>query len=319
MERQTDMINFFDNLRFWGSKRNSFLAGIRFYQFMNHASFLLANMTLPVYFRLTGDKYRLEPSPKTSGRVIVSLTSFPARIGNVHLVIESLLRQTRKPDKIILCLTKSQIPEIGKLPSRLLELQKRGLEIVLCDAAIRSHTKYHHAFRHYPEDNVITVDDDIIYRTDLIENLLAWHVRFPHSIIANWVKKIRNCDDMHSYYCQWPEADGRDAGIEAADDMIFGVGGVLYPPHCMYKDCLDIDLIKSLCLTADDVWLSCMGILAGTTFVFTGYKQGHLPVRIRNNVTLLAQNRTANQIQVDRVNDYYAERLGIRPLCRHGK
>ena len=40
-------------------------------------------------------------------KIIVSLTSIPSRIHLTHLVIESILRQTVLPDKIVLWLSKS--------------------------------------------------------------------------------------------------------------------------------------------------------------------------------------------------------------------
>ena len=42
---------------------------------------------------------------KRDTRLIVSLTSFPARIKTVHQTINTLLRQTVKPDHIILWLS----------------------------------------------------------------------------------------------------------------------------------------------------------------------------------------------------------------------
>lgn len=52
-------------------------------------------------------------------KIVVSLTSFPARIKKVHIVIESLLNQTIKPDKIILWLSKEQFEHYYVLPSKL--------------------------------------------------------------------------------------------------------------------------------------------------------------------------------------------------------
>lgn len=308
------MIDFFDSMRFWGAKRNPFLDRICFYRFMNRGSQVLANLLLPGWFLLTRNRYHLKDSPKTGERVIVSLTSFPARISRVWLVVEAILRQTRPPDKIVLYLTKSQIPDLSKLPARLLKQQERGLEIRLCEEEIRSHTKYYGAFRDFPDDVVITVDDDILYRSDLIETLLRFHEKFPRAIIANWAKKIRLNENGESLYGCWPEAGADDIGVERFNYSIFGVGGMLYPPHCMYEDYLNCRMMRELCLTADDVWLSCMAILAKTPFVYTGYRQNHLPVSIRDNTTLLSENRVKNQMCVDNLNEYYRTRLGIRPF-----
>ena len=42
-------------------------------------------------------------------RIIVSMTSYPARINTVHLAIRSLLAQKVLPDKIVLWLCKSDL------------------------------------------------------------------------------------------------------------------------------------------------------------------------------------------------------------------
>lgn len=307
------MIDFFDKMRYWNQKRNPFWDRLFFYRGCNFLSQMLANLFLPLYFTVTKKKYFLKKSDKTSGRIIVSMTSFPARISKVHMVVEAILRQTVKPDKIILYLTKSQVPDIEKLPEKLLEMRSRGLEIALCEEPIRSHTKYYEAFKNYPDDIVITVDDDILYRSDLIENLLEWHKKFPRSIIVNWAKKIISDEDGRSFYNHWPETDSEDIGKEMKKLLLFGVGGVLYPPRCMYKDWNNCQMMRDLCLTADDVWLSCMAILAETTFVYTGYEQNHLPVTIRNNETLISVNYERNQICVDNLNNHYFQQ-GVMPF-----
>ena len=216
----------------------------------------------------------------------------------------------------MLCLTRSQIQDISLLPKELIALQERGLEIVFCDEEIRSHTKYWNAFRDNPDDVVITVDDDIIYRSDLIEVLFEYHKRFPNSIIVNWAKVISRKKDGLSSYNGWRETNEGDVGIERQNYSLFGVAGVLYPPHSMFDDCLNTELIKSLCPTADDVWLSAQAILKRTKFVFTGYKQNHLPVSIKNNETLLSINSTRNQVQIQRINDYYEGQIGYRLFDR---
>ena len=44
-------------------------------------------------------------------KIIVSLTSYPPRIGCVHRVVESLIRQTVRADEIILYLSRDEFPD----------------------------------------------------------------------------------------------------------------------------------------------------------------------------------------------------------------
>ena len=67
---------------------------------------------------------------KRSPEVIVSLTSFPARINSVEKTIRTLLTQTLKPDRVILWLAEEQFHnKENDLPRQLLALKNFGLDI----------------------------------------------------------------------------------------------------------------------------------------------------------------------------------------------
>ena len=69
-----------------------------------------------------------EPTAKHG--LVVSFTSFPARIAKLHYVLYSLLVQTLKPKRLILWLGQEEFPgEDGDLPPKLLSLRRNGLEI----------------------------------------------------------------------------------------------------------------------------------------------------------------------------------------------
>ncbi len=304
------LINFFDNRRFWGGKRNKFLSKIYLYPICNRITDILANVILPIYFNCTkkNPRYSLKANNGRKDKIIVSLTSFPPRLPKLHLVIECILRQSIKPDEIILYLTEEQVGSIDNLPRKLLDLRERGLQIKLCPDKIRSHTKYFYAIKENPNDIVITVDDDLFYRTDLIESHLAAHKKHPNAIIANWVKEILPTTDK---YNEWP--DGTEPKLSNRF-LLLGVSSVLYPPKSLHEEVFNKNAIIEQCLTADDVWLSCMALLKETPIYFTKYKYNHLPIRIKNNETLLSINRERNQVCVDNLNKYYDKKLGVRPF-----
>lgn len=307
-----NLIDFFDNCRFWGGKRNGLLQRIKFYGIINRLVDILANIILPIYFSLSKNNiaYAIPKSKVNSKfRVIISLTSFPKRLPTLHLVIESLLRQTVMPDKIILYLTQSQVPDMTVLPKKLTDLQKRGLEIILCPDEIRSHTKYFYAMQQYPDDVIITVDDDLFYRSDLVEVHLKNMEKYPNCVIANWVKEII---PGKGKYTEWPDKTGK---LEKSKNyLILGVSSVLYPPHALHPDAFHVENIRNLSLTADDIWLTAMLLKQGTNIVFSGYTYNHLPVYIRNNETLISGNYVRNQICIDKINKYYQQKSEERPF-----
>ena len=116
-------------------------------------------------------------------KVIVSLTSFPARIDRAYYAIKSLMLQSYKADKIILWLAESQFPS-RQIPKRLQMLTEHGLTIRWCDD-LRSHKKYFYALQGQKNNElVITYDDDIIYENDSIEKLIKVHEQYPDCIVC---------------------------------------------------------------------------------------------------------------------------------------
>ena len=60
--------------------------------------------------RLIKPQFGLNKTEEREKQLIVTLTSFPERINEVHLCINTLLNQTLKPDKIILWLAEEEFP-----------------------------------------------------------------------------------------------------------------------------------------------------------------------------------------------------------------
>mgnify|MGYP000110984866 CR=1 FL=1 len=93
-------------------------------------------------------------------RIIVSMTSYPARINTVHLAIRSLLAQKVLPDKIVLWLCKSDFPNRETdLPQTLRDVLWHDVEIRWVDEDLKPHKKYFWALQEFPDDYVITTDD----------------------------------------------------------------------------------------------------------------------------------------------------------------
>ena len=198
--------------------------------------------------------------------IIVSLTSYPARINDVWISIESIFRQSRKPDKVILWLASEQFPD-QKLPKVLTDLQERGLEIRYCDD-LRSHKKYFFVMQENPTDIIITIDDDTYYPTNTISCLIDMHRQYPDSIVANRAHLMKFNDDTLMPYHAWPRNHKKI--IQPSHLLVqTGVGGVLYPPNSLSKRLFDQKAINMYCLNADDLWLKMNGYIHGTKLVTT--------------------------------------------------
>lgn len=218
---------------------------------------------------------------KRSQQIIVSLTSFPKRIDTVWITIETLMRQTVKPDRIILWLAKTQFQSIDSLPERLIGLQKRGLEIRFCDD-LKSHKKYFYVMQEYPNDLIVLTDDDMFYPADTIAELLKMHKKYPADI-CTMTAQVMDCD-RSSLPSQWRNPRVGEIFEHSTDIQIFTGSGSLYPPGAVSNLAFDKERMKSICLFADDLWLTFMALINGTK-ITTSRKWRAFPITIYGTST----------------------------------
>lgn len=262
----------------------------------------MANKSLPGYF----DKHKLQVNAFIESDIIVSLTSFPARIDYVYLTIESLLRQTHCPRKVLLWLSLEQFKSKDCLPASLLKLENDVFEIRMVTSDLRSHKKYYYALREFPDSTLITVDDDVIYSPFLVESLAKNHKKFPNAIIANNTTRISYNKGKLNPYMKWEHR------IEnyACDNLVqIGVGGVLYPQGSLYRDVTNSEVFMRLCPYADDLWLNAMARLNNTIVVQSDFRNLVLPIEINNNQNLFSRNwsEDGNDKQLSSIMEYYKE------------
>ncbi len=196
-------------------------------------------------------------------RLIVTLTSFPERMYDIHFTIYSLLNQSLKPDAVVLWLAPSQFPNGEKdIPETVLKLKANGLTIKWCDD-LRSYKKLIPALKEYPKDILVTADDDIFYPINWLELLYAGYLRNPKSVQCHRGHKLQFDKAGHILpYKKWKHRINHD--IASFQNFFTGAGGVLYPPHSLYRDVSDVKLFQKLAPNADDLWFWTMAVLAGT-------------------------------------------------------
>lgn len=202
-------------------------------------------------------------------RIIVSLTSYPKRIHAVSEVVRTMCAQTYRADKIVLYLAREQF-EDGILPKELEQFSEYGFEIHWCDEDLGSHKKYYYAFREYPDDIIITVDDDFCFSKNMIEELIIYHKKYPECVITRRAHLITADDESGrgiAPYLEWDLLSFKYIGIPRMDLFATGGGGVLYPPRIFPEEVLNKDHIIKYCFYADDIWLKVMEVLAAVPVV----------------------------------------------------
>lgn len=227
---------------------------------------------------------------KEDPEYIVSLTTFPSRIGNVWLSIETMLRQIKKPDLIILWLYKGEFKERHTLPKNLLRLEKRGLEIRFCDDNLMPHKKYYYTMLEFPRANVITIDDDMFYPPDLLGKLISQNRKYPNAICCAITRKIEIKNGRILPYKYWKYVK---ANLQPSFSLLtMGGGGTLFPPNSLSTKTFDINILKEKALRADDLWIKTMSLLKYTkvTTIAGEYPYFFIPIIIKNNKRLMVEN-----------------------------
>lgn len=239
-------------------------------------------------------------------KIIVSLTTHGNRLYQVHRTIESIMEQTIKANKIILWIDNKYQNE---LPEALVILQNRGLEIKF-RKDIRSYTKLIYALKEYPNDAIITIDDDLIYNFDILEKLIKSYIKNPQYIYANRIHRI-TFDNKNNIlpYKQWQTCI--NDYIVSPLNFFTGVGGVLYPPNSLDNEVTNENIFLDICKYADDVWFNAMAIKKGTLSqkVFTHNEKGNdyiLNLELESKgLNSINVQHNLNDIQIENVYSKY--------------
>ncbi len=198
---------------------------------------------------------------KIRKKVIVSLTSYGRRVNKVlPYTIISLLRQTYKPDELILWLDNENW-NTDNIPVELRRLERFGLKICFCED-LKSYKKLIPSLTRFPESLIITADDDVYYRSDTVERLVHEYELNPNRIYCHTAHgMIIDSQRGLLKYNEWK------MNVEnACGQLVFpvGEGCILYDSKLLYKDITKVELFQKLSPLADDVWFFFMGKLQNT-------------------------------------------------------
>ena len=172
-------------------------------------------------------------------KIIVSLTSFPGAISYAEQAIYSILNGTILPDKIVLYITLSRFEDNG-IPQGLLKLSNENpiFEIRDYNPDIRSYQKLVPALNDFPNDVIVTIDDDIFYHKNMLHDLIRLHKRLPNAIIAHRVRKVL----LNKPYSKWRK-------------------------YSLDTNMLDSALFSKIAPTNDDIWFWAAAVSKGTYVV----------------------------------------------------
>ena len=202
--------------------------------------------------------------------LLVSMTSYPAKIERVFEVFISLLYQSADSSSFqcFLTLAKEEFINAEKdLPLDIQKLIKNGWIKLIWYHNIYSHKKLIPILQNYPDNDILIVDDDIIRTNNFIEIFQNEHRLYPNDIICgtftyffdNKIKMKRLKGYKDEYYKE----------INAIPNIIFptaipsnGFGGVLYPKYTFSdKRFFNESLFMNLSPTSDESWQYVFNII----------------------------------------------------------
>jgi hypothetical protein len=161
---------------------------------------------------------------------------------------------------------------------------------------------------------MILIDDDIFYRSTMIEDMYNYCLQYPNTVISQYCKKMKWVADKLESYALWPKIE------EATSPNLhsfFGTGGgTLIPPFTLDAEVINRPLFMSLTPTADDIWINAMCRLKKTKITMTNYHSSLLSIINIGNMTLESVNNglDQNNKQIKAVSEYFIKIRGIDPF-----
>lgn len=266
--------------------------------------------TLPKQFTQNPIESGVNKEESRQRKLVCSLTSFPARIDEIWVCIETIFRQTVKADEIVLWLATPQFPD-HQLPESLQKCVEKGLTVRWVDEDLRSHKKYFYALQEYQNADIVLLDDDLYYPDQLLENLVAMSERHPESICATRVHKMTYSKGKLSPYKQWVH-NYNSRKEQASFDYFFTSGaGTLIPTGIMPQDTFNKEVFKDICFYADDVWLNLQARQAGIqVFSNNKYDKDEISIGHSQRFKLVKANvlNGGNDMQIQSVKEYLKAR-----------
>jgi len=220
-------------------------------------------------------------------KVIVTLTTIPSRLKYLISTLLSLLKQSIKPDEIVVSLPKNSVrePKEGDpyvIDSMLQEfVNKYNITILRCKKDYGPATKLLGLLEreiklNLPKEKealIITVDDDKIYDVDTVKYLLEGWKRNEHCVVARKGSKMTRLNKKNKLYLanklHFDKIDrlfeqvvkGNEISQDTKVSMVFGTGGVLYRTSHFKEDIFDYkkynsDFPEKKFFTVDDIYLS---------------------------------------------------------------
>lgn len=267
---------------------------------------IVSKVASKVFVALCNDISFCENDKCDYSDVIVSLTSYPARINKVYYALISLLMQSKKPKQIILWLANTDYETYEAVPLSIRSLSSYGITIKFCDD-LKSYKKVFYAAKEYGNDyRIVCADDDFLYPSWWLKELVEISNETPGCIVCHRSHVITINDNRIMPYRQWRWYSSGEVGPSFLLHILTGAG-VIYPKAFFNDDFFDIDAIMKYAPTADDLWVKMYSLSQGIKVKKTKkYSDNLIEISGEEGGRLYDYNQMdGNDISVDNLMNYF--------------
>ena len=242
--------------------------------------------------------------------VILSMTTIPRRLKRLKDNLPSLLNQSYKFDKLVINIDDNLSSEDYEKYNEISNIDDR-IEINKAEAKWRSCNKLLPTIIKYPDEIIITVDDDIFYPKDCVKLLVEEYRKHKDCIITHEINPIFINGNYVGYY------NAYDVMLKQKEWGKYFSNCCLFPPHCFDNtDLFNYDkMMKCTKGLHDELWfwvnstingVQCIGldyIYSFSNEILEPYKE--------DEYQLTNFNKVNDNIKgyMDKINEIYGDRL----------
>ena len=180
---------------------------------------------------------------------------------------------------------------------------------------IKSYKKLIPVLNEYPNNLIVTADDDIFYPQDWLDKLYNCWKNNKDCVVCHRAHRVGTDNMKIAPYYKWKKCITENKS--SFYNFFTGAGGVLYPPNCFYKDIDNEELFMKLAPNADDIWFWAMAVLNDKKIKVVDdepfrnliYVNSEREVGLNNDFTLCSLNvrENKNDIQFENITNYYPQ------------
>ena len=167
---------------------------------------------------------------KRQNKILVSFNFNRAYINNIKVCVNSILRQTKHIEKKCITIYRN---DYGLLPNDILQIfENNNIEVIIADEDLSEYNAYYYPMLKYPDYAVIIVKCNIVYNSNVINNIYNNYLRYPYAVIAQRCSVIHFVNKKVILYNAW-SFDYPNSLQPLYNIVADPVAAVLYPPNSL--------------------------------------------------------------------------------------